>query len=154
MQDRAEVVATVGQGWVGWPEECVEWMAHDFFAPQPVKGAAVYLLRWVLHDWADGYAVEILRALVPALEPGARLCVAEVVLPGPGSGSLFEERQVRSMDLAMLGFHNAKERDRGEWEELLRRADARFRLVEARRPEGSMLTCMEVGWDGGEPEEA
>jgi hypothetical protein len=26
-------------------------MAHDFFRPQPVKGASVYLLRWILHNW-------------------------------------------------------------------------------------------------------
>ncbi|KAL9083352.1 MAG: hypothetical protein Q9165_008552 [Trypethelium subeluteriae] len=160
VQDRAEVVATVQQGPAGrteWEqlrqEGRVEWMAHDFFVPQPVKGAAVYLLRWILHDWSDAYAVKILRALVPALEPGARLCIAEQVLPRPGSRSLFEERRARSMDLAMLGFHNGKERDRGEWEELLRSADARFRLVEARRSEGSMLTCMEVRWEAVEPED-
>lgn len=39
---------------------------HDFLTPQPVKGADVYLLRWILHDWSDKYSIQILRSLVPA----------------------------------------------------------------------------------------
>lgn len=31
-------------------KERVSFMAHDFFTEQPVKGADVYLMRWILHD--------------------------------------------------------------------------------------------------------
>ena len=62
----------------------VEFMAHDFFTEQPVQGADVYFMRWILHDWSDGYCVRILRALVPALrgrKGEQRVVLFEYVLP-------------------------------------------------------------------------
>ena len=47
--------------------ERLVYMAHDFFQLQPIMDADVYLLRWILHDWPDGAAVKILRAIVPSL---------------------------------------------------------------------------------------
>ncbi|KAL9023044.1 MAG: hypothetical protein Q9180_008420, partial [Flavoplaca navasiana] len=52
--------------------ERIDFQAHDFFHEQPVKGADVFLLRLVLHDWSDKYAVRIIRALIPALKPGSK----------------------------------------------------------------------------------
>ncbi|KAI8941843.1 hypothetical protein NX059_003042 [Plenodomus lindquistii] len=43
-------------------------MTHDFLKPQPVRGADIYLLRWVLHDWSDKYCIMILQNLIPALK--------------------------------------------------------------------------------------
>lgn len=34
-------------------QERVTFMPHDFYQPQPVKGADVYLLRQILHDHPD-----------------------------------------------------------------------------------------------------
>lgn len=62
-------------------------MAHDFFTEQPVKGADVFLLRCILHDWSDKYAIKILRALVPALKPDVRIIVNEAVVPEPAAFS-------------------------------------------------------------------
>ncbi|KAL8636593.1 MAG: hypothetical protein Q9226_009238, partial [Calogaya cf. arnoldii] len=31
----------------------IEAIPHDFFAPNPIKGAKIYYLRHVLHDWPD-----------------------------------------------------------------------------------------------------
>jgi trans-aconitate methyltransferase len=62
----------------------VEFMAHDFFQKQPVKDAAVYYFRWILHNWPDAYCIRILRALIPALRKGARLLVMDFVMPPPG----------------------------------------------------------------------
>ena len=61
--------------------ERVRFMAHDFFSPQPVSGAEVYFLRWVLHNWSDKYCLMILRNLVPALRTGSKLLLCEYVLP-------------------------------------------------------------------------
>ena len=55
----------------------ITFMRHDFFAEQPVKGADVYFMRWILHDWSDKYCIVILRALVPALKDGARVVLYE-----------------------------------------------------------------------------
>ena len=54
--------------------------------------------------------------------------------------------QCRAFDLAMLEFHNAKERDIDDWISLLAMADPRFRLLNCKQPPGSRLAIMEVGW--------
>ncbi|KAJ8064638.1 hypothetical protein OCU04_006961 [Sclerotinia nivalis] len=73
----------------------VTFMAHDFFTRQPVVGADVYLFRCVLHNHSDKYCVEILRCLVPALKPGARIIIAESVVPLPGQVSKYKEWLIR-----------------------------------------------------------
>ena len=73
----------------------VSFMAHDFFQPQPVKEAAVYLLRWILHDWSDTYAIRILRALIPALGRGSKILLHEYILPEPGERPTVQDRTLR-----------------------------------------------------------
>lgn len=49
----------------------------DFFADVP-GGADLYLLSWVLHDWPDPHAVQILANCRRAMSTTARLLVVEV----------------------------------------------------------------------------
>ena len=55
--------------------------AHDFFAEQPVRDAAVFFLKAIVHDWADSYAEKILRRLRDAALPTTRLVTFDKVLP-------------------------------------------------------------------------
>jgi hypothetical protein len=87
VQDLPKVISSVQPS-----ADNLTFMAHDFFKEQPVKDADLYLLRWVLHDWSDLYAVKILKALVPAMSPGSRLVINEFCLPEPGEASLYEQR--------------------------------------------------------------
>ncbi|CAO1605806.1 hypothetical protein XANCAGTX0491_009312 [Xanthoria calcicola] len=75
----------------------VSFMEHDFFSTQPIKGAEVYLLRWILHDWSDKYAAHILRALIPALKKSAKVVLYEMIVPDPGEASLYQERGIRQV---------------------------------------------------------
>lgn len=59
------------------------FQAHNFFEEQPVKNADIYFFRWILHDWSDKYCIKIIRALIPALKPGARLLFSERCLEPP-----------------------------------------------------------------------
>jgi hypothetical protein len=137
-------------------------MEHDFFQDQPVCADA-YLLRWVLHDWSDKYAIKILRALIPALKKGARIIVNEFVLPPPGIASAFQSKILRSvsqrspvsvvylllcrtMDLSMLELHNGKERDVDDWERLFRDCDPRFKYLGVTRSPGSRLAIIQAEW--------
>jgi hypothetical protein len=70
----------------------ITFMTHDFFQPQPIKAASVYLLRWILHDWPDKDCVKILKALVPALKHGSRLVICEAIMPPRGFLPHAEER--------------------------------------------------------------
>ena len=124
----------------------VSFQPHNFFTPQPTK-ADVYFLRHILHDYSDTYAIKILKNLVPALVPGNRLVLSEIVLPPPGAPlppSLV--RVMHSIDLQMMVALNAKERSEEQWVDLLARADSRFKLVNiAKVP--AMNSFLEIKFD-------
>ncbi|KAL6721250.1 hypothetical protein ACLMJK_000352 [Lecanora helva] len=149
VQDQREVVETARQV---LPEEMknrVKFLGHDFFTEQPIKEAQVYLLRWILHDWSDKYAITIIRALARAMGPRSRIVVCEQVMPTPGSISAYQERAMRGLDLAMLEVHNARERSVEDWATLFASADSRLQLQNVRRPEGSRLSFLEVALSEG-----
>jgi len=76
-------------------EKRLQFMSHDFFKAQPVKGAEFYFLRWILHDWSDKYAMKIIQSLIPALKKGARVLVSDLCLPAPCTLSPYKERSAR-----------------------------------------------------------
>jgi hypothetical protein len=124
----------------------VNFMAHNFFDPQPIKDADVYLFRLVFHNWSDRYCVEILRALVPALKPSACVLVQDYCLPEPNTIPFWKEKTLRAMDLTMLELMNAREREAQEWENLFRRADERYEMVGITYPPMSLLSLIEFRW--------
>ena len=73
----------------------VQFMAHSFLTPQPVKGAKVYFLRFICHDYSDKYASEILRQIVPAMGKDSRIVVMDGVMPEPGTLAKIDEMLVR-----------------------------------------------------------
>ena len=91
VQDRPEVVAE-GRSRLSAEVTNLTFMAHDFFAEQPVKGAEVYYFRWIFHDWSDKYAIKILQALIPALKDGSKVVISEYVLPEMGTVSHYQDR--------------------------------------------------------------
>ena len=102
VQDRAEVItAASNQSLSDSVKERIEFMAHDFFTPQPVSGE-LYLFRHIFHNWPDAYVVKILRQLVPVLKGGARVLINETLLPEPETASLTREREVRYATLGRM----------------------------------------------------
>lgn len=57
------------------------WIAHDFFTPQPVENAAVFLLKQILHDWPDAYASRILVRLRDVARKDTKLVLIENLIP-------------------------------------------------------------------------
>ncbi|KAK2462797.1 hypothetical protein APHAL10511_005188 [Amanita phalloides] len=86
VQDRPVVVA---MGEKAWKVQCpallengtVKFQVHDFFTPQPIRDAAVFLLRVVLHDWPDDFARQILLHLRYAADEQTKLLIADFILP-------------------------------------------------------------------------
>ncbi|EIM83960.1 S-adenosyl-L-methionine-dependent methyltransferase [Stereum hirsutum FP-91666 SS1] len=72
-----------------WQEEDPEALAsgrvmlqaHDFFQPQPVKDAAVFFMRVVLHDWPTTSCRAIMQNLRSAASPSTKLILYESTMP-------------------------------------------------------------------------
>ncbi|KAI2463102.1 S-adenosyl-L-methionine-dependent methyltransferase [Annulohypoxylon bovei var. microspora] len=134
-----------------FPEELrnrVQFITHDLFAQQPYKGADVYSLRWVFHTWSDKYCTQILRALIPALKPGARVIVQETLMPEPGAIATWKEKNMRATDLNMAAAFNAQERTVTELKSLFERVDSGFELRNVIEPAGSAFGILEFVWKG------
>ncbi|KAJ6602649.1 O-methyltransferase [Mycena vulgaris] len=85
-QDRAPVLEQAKAYWIEHlkshvESNMVEFQAHDFFEPQPVKNANVFLLRQIIHDWPDEAAVKILSALRGSAIPEAKLVIVDQIIP-------------------------------------------------------------------------
>ncbi len=100
----------------------MEAIGGDFFDSVPT-GADAYLLRFILHDWADVQAAAILGSLRQAIKPAARLIVVELVIP---EGAVFHYG--KWTDLQMLVCVGGRERTETEYRALL--SDAGFDLKE------------------------
>lgn len=111
--DQPHVVAGADLGEVA--DRC-EVAAGDMFAGVP-SGADFYVLKAIIHDWADDRAIAILRSCRAAMKPGARIVIVERVLAGPphtpaGLASALS-------DLTMLVAPGGRERTAGEYARLL-----------------------------------
>ena len=121
LQDRA---STLKRHIICSSSPTIESLPHDFFQPQPIKGALAYLFRHVLHDWPDEQALAILRQTTPALERGkSRILVAERVLPDMGCSQVDA-----NWDLIMMR-HLGRERTESQWHEMLLSAGLRVEKI-------------------------
>jgi len=127
--------------------ERIQFQAHDFYTPQPVKDADVYFFRWICHNQSDKYGTQMLQQLIPALKPRARIVINDNCLPKPNTADPWDEKITRSMDILMLQLLNAKERDVDDWAALFAMADPRFKFLGAKQPKGSRMSIMEAVWD-------
>ncbi|KAF7561197.1 hypothetical protein G7046_g2951 [Stylonectria norvegica] len=120
------------------PPAAVSVQAHDFFTPQPVKGARVYFMHNVLHDWEDPKATEIIKNIADAMEPGySRLLIHESLV-----SSVKPLARVTTSDITMMACLAAKERTEGEWRQLI--SDAGLRVLNIWRPPQSVESVIEA----------
>ncbi|KAL3455582.1 S-adenosyl-L-methionine-dependent methyltransferase [Aspergillus heterothallicus] len=126
-------------------QDRVSFMAHDFFTPQPVKHADVYFFRYILHNWADKYSVQILRNLIPALKAGSRVIIYEFLLPDD-SQTEWTKKQWRNLDMIELLGWNSLERTETDWKSLFALVDPRLEFVGTKTPEGSIVSLIEAVW--------
>ncbi|GAB1311709.1 Alpha-1,3-mannosyltransferase cmt1 [Madurella fahalii] len=126
--------------------ERITLLAHDFFTEQVTKNADVYYFRWIIHNYSTPYAVRILRNLIPALKPGARIIINDHCLREPGQENPWDERVMRRMDVIMLALLNAQERTEAEFRELFKAAGDGFVFKGVTRPQGCRMSIVEAVW--------
>ncbi|KAI1809228.1 S-adenosyl-L-methionine-dependent methyltransferase [Poronia punctata] len=126
----------------------IHFGVHDFFTPQPLHGADVYFFRLVFHNWSDKYCGKIIRGLIPALKPGARVLIQDMVMPVPGTVPLWREKELRATDMMVASVFNAQERTVDDFKTLFERIDKSFELGNVIEPEGSDLGIVEFVWKG------
>ncbi|KAI4106032.1 MAG: hypothetical protein L6R37_002395 [Teloschistes peruensis] len=164
VQDLPETIANSPGHLTHLPESVrsrITCQAHNFFEPQPVKNADVFLMRMIFHDWPDKEATTILRNILPALKtPGSRLVIMDTVLPTPGSVAASEEALLRVRDLTtnatltrkVLEAFNSKERELSDWEHLLAQAsvsdssEGALKVKSVTKPFGSVMSLLEIIW--------
>ncbi|KAJ4410271.1 hypothetical protein N0V82_009291 [Gnomoniopsis sp. IMI 355080] len=115
VQDRAEVIKLIDDPVLVKEGGPVRLMTHDFFAPQPVRGARAYFMHRILHDWPDDKAEEILRQVAAAMEKGySKLLIFDILLNDrkPTVAAVMA-------DISMMRQFSAKERSESEFRELL-----------------------------------
>ncbi|GME33716.1 hypothetical protein COCVIDRAFT_35854 [Neofusicoccum parvum] len=94
--------------------EGVEVLQHDFMKPQVVKGARVYYMRNILHDWPSEVCESILLHLKDALAPDSVILVDDLVLPDVGA-----PWYGASFDLLMMANYGSRERSVSEWDKII-----------------------------------
>ncbi|USW49026.1 Putative O-methyltransferase domain, S-adenosyl-L-methionine-dependent methyltransferase [Septoria linicola] len=125
----------------------IHFAVHNFLDHQPVRGAQVYLLRWVLHNWSDADAVKIHQALMPALSDGCTILIQDAKMPRLGSLPNAVERETRWLDMMMLALLNAGDREEAQWRSLIAKADSRSKWQGVTAMEGSALNFIEMVWE-------
>ncbi|MFC9434519.1 methyltransferase [Nocardia sp. NPDC057030] len=90
----------------------VEVVTGNFF--DDVPHADIYLLSWILHDWNDAAAAKIVQTIAASASAGARLLIAELVVPTTDA-----PHPSKDMDLVMLSLLGGKERTENEYRTLL-----------------------------------
>ncbi|CAI7610465.1 unnamed protein product [Penicillium crustosum] len=126
LQDLPQVISTIEN-----LPEGTELAPHDFFTPQPVKGARTYFMHWILHDWSDEHCRSILANIVDAMEPGySRLVIHESILPDLHCGL-----PSACLSIMMMVQVAAFERSEKQWRDLL--ASVGLTNVKIYQPPGS-----------------
>jgi orsellinic acid C2-O-methyltransferase len=117
----------------------VDLVPGDFFESVP-GGGDVYLLRRVLHNWADEQAVAIVASCRKAIggRP-ARLLIADMIMPDRPVPGPAEDETVFTLDLHMLVMLGARERSVSEFRVLLQAAGFRIDDVLTTSPEGTIV---------------
>ncbi|KAI0549853.1 S-adenosyl-L-methionine-dependent methyltransferase [Xylaria curta] len=96
------------------PTPRVENIVHNFFDPQPIKGAKFYFLRGVCHNHPLDRVKKLLENIKQAMEPESIILLDEWILPNTKANI-----DAVSMDLTMLTAFAGGERTERQWRSII-----------------------------------
>ncbi|ROW08734.1 hypothetical protein VPNG_06458 [Cytospora leucostoma] len=90
----------------------------NFFRESPVKGARIYFMKFIIHDWPDEESLTILRNISASMTKGySYLVIHDFILPDQGCHLIAAQ-----WDLLMMVSLSAMERSESQWRGLIERA--------------------------------
>ncbi|GAW12981.1 hypothetical protein ANO14919_023570 [Xylariales sp. No.14919] len=96
----------------------IEKRQFDLFEDPPVKGARIYFMKFIMHDYADEQCMQILRNVKASMVKGySYLVINDFILPDTGCGLLQSQ-----WDLMMMVLLSSAERTETQWRTLLQSA--------------------------------
>ncbi|MBO7940915.1 methyltransferase [Streptomyces antibioticus] len=121
----------------GLADRC-ELVGGDFFEKVP-EGGDLYTMKWVLHDWDDASAVQILKSCRRVMGDDARLLVVDTVVP---EGDGFSPSKI--IDLNMMVLSGGQERTAEEFQRLLAAAGFTLTRILPTRSPSSVVEAVPV----------
>lgn len=118
----------------------VKAMVHDFWTPQPVKGAKAYFFRRIMHDYSDENCSKILSHVRDAMAPDSKVLIADMVMP----------KRVHEADLPAAAMDNCvmvmggKERTAEGFEKILDDAGLKLEKIWQSREGGAAGNIVEA----------
>jgi hypothetical protein len=94
----------------------------DFFSSVPP--ADLYLLKWIMHDWADDACISILKNCRLSANAGGRLILIEMIIEDIGKPGI-----ATLADLTMFVVLGGRERTLNEYKALLNATGFRFTSI-------------------------
>ncbi|KAF9768565.1 6-phosphogluconolactonase-like protein, partial [Fusarium sp. DS 682] len=104
----------------------IVFQRQSFFAPQPCRDVAAFVIRQCTHNWADDDVITMFKSVVPGLEgssPNTPLLINDIVMPEARTVPRLKERAMREADMVMMVSFGAKQRTKAEFDSLLKKAD-------------------------------
>ncbi|KAJ8119161.1 hypothetical protein ONZ43_g3847 [Nemania bipapillata] len=96
----------------------IKKQVFDLFTDSPVKGARIYFMKFILHDYMNEQCIQILANVKASMVKGySYLVINDFVLPDTGCGLLQSQ-----WDLMMMVLLSSMERTETQWKTLLESA--------------------------------
>ncbi|TVY32023.1 O-methyltransferase [Lachnellula subtilissima] len=112
LQDRPDVLASLTAEDIPG----IEKMSYDFFTPQPVKNAHLYVMRRILHDFYIPVCKEMVKNIASAMGPTSRFIIADMIMPDKVEIGTEVTPYWMDFNLMML---NGTEKSKKQFEEIL-----------------------------------
>jgi predicted O-methyltransferase YrrM len=101
---------------LGVDESRVRYESGDFFKAVP-KGVDLYVMKAIIHDHDDDRCIKILRNCAAGLNPGGKVLIMDMVVPGPNVPHMS-----KLIDTEMFAMVTGRERTEAEFAALLEKA--------------------------------
>ncbi|KAH7381074.1 o-methyltransferase-like protein [Cadophora sp. MPI-SDFR-AT-0126] len=112
LQDRPDVLASLTEEDIPG----IEKMPYDFFTPQPVKNAHIYVMRRILHDFYIPVCKDLVKNIASAMGPTSRFIIADMIMPDKVEMGTEVTPYWMDFNLMML---NGTEKSKAQFEEIL-----------------------------------